>query len=264
MHEYFLLSEAAAPKAWNSDFFSDWKYRLTLSGDSLPGGVDITTALPGFPLPVRLTASNFPFGQAKGDGSDLVVSDGTGRLLAHQIERWDSTAGKAEIWIRVESLAATKADRKAVLHWGYEPASRPAAIPSAGSVFRAADGFIGAWHFNEGGADSTVNEASSRYAGRIRGAPPAGGRGSLRGEGMVAGGYILGSTRNYVNVSYNTAQDVGNSLTVAIWARLNPQDSIVKQLLASKWATGKREWHFHVHSNRSLEIEFGDTLGAIQ
>lgn len=258
--EYLLLSEAGTATAWNPDYFSAWKYRLTLAGDSLAGGPDLAAPLTGFPLPVRLDASNFNFGETGGDGSGIIVSDGAGRILAHRIERWDSLAGKAEIWIRMESLAAAKADRKAVIHWGREPAP----FPGDEGVFRADDGFIGAWHFNEAGADSSVVEAEGRYPGRLRGALPAGGRGPLRAEGVVAGGYILGSTRNYVNVSSQSAQDVGNTLTVAIWARLNPRDTVVKQLLASKWAPAKREWHFHIHPNRSLEIEFGDTLGAIQ
>lgn len=256
--QYYLLTEGKGPVAWNPDYFTAWAHRLPLAGDQLAPGT-LTAPLPGFPVPVRLSAPAFDFSQAKSGGADLVVSDGAGRILPHQIERWDSAGGKAVIWIRMESLAAATADRKAVLHWGRDSGS----APTVGRVFRREDGFIGAWHLSEQGNDSAVGEALSRYAGRLRGTVPAGGRAGLRGDGILAGGYRFGASRNWIHVPFDATLDVQRSFTVSVWARINNLDS-VKQIFASKWMVNKREWHFHMLPGRSLEIEFGDSLGQIQ
>jgi hypothetical protein len=263
---YFLLNDGQAVPALSVDYFSQWKYRETLDAAALGGVPELDGPLPGFPLPVRLTSADFDFSQALPDGSDLVVSDGAGHLLAHEIERWDAQNGKAEIWVRLDSLAAGAADRAITLHWG-----RGESVKRAGGagVFRGENDFIGAWHLNDRAPDRVVAEARGLYPGTLgcldAGDDPAKVR---SGEAVVAGGYRNGQLFTCVDVRHQTGLDVSSEFSLLAWGKSYHHDATHDQVLASKWDKNKREWAFTLLSDETLEIKFGDatgwTLGSVR
>src|ERR1700710_148819 len=61
-------------KAWWND---DWQLRKKITIDASAAGANITDAIGGAPVLIRLHIGNFRFGSAKDDGSDLrfVASD---------------------------------------------------------------------------------------------------------------------------------------------------------------------------------------------
>jgi hypothetical protein len=259
--KYYLLSETGASTLWNPDYLAGWKYSRTLDGDSLHTGADLPQPLAGFPALVRLSAANFDFAQARADGGDLAFSDTAGHLLPFEIERWDAAGKRAEVWVRMDAMAAAKKDRKVVMHWG-----NPSATPRSdgAGVFRASEGFIGAWHFLEtSGAE--VAEARGLFSGALTGPAPAGGYSALRNPaGAIGPALALGKTGDYAHFPNQAALDVTQTFTVSIWARLDAGAPARKQLMASKWQPNKREWHFAIQVDRTFEMEFGDTAGVIQ
>lgn len=260
--KYFLLTDSGTGSVWNPDYLAGWKYARTLDGDSLYTGADLAQPLSGFPVPIRLTAANFDFSQARPDGGDLAFSDAAGHLLPFETERWDAAGKRAEIWVRVDTLAAANSERMLRMHWG-----NPAAPyrSDATQVFLAADGVLDAWHFNEEPSIAFVPDARGLFAGVVAGPPSAGGYPSLRTpEGVVGPALALGKSGDYVHVPWRAALDVSTAFTVSIWARLDQPDNGRKQLLASKWQTARREWHLDIYSDRTFEIEFGDAAGNIQ
>jgi hypothetical protein len=263
---YYRLSETGPPVLWTPDYLSAWKYSRTLDGDSLYTGGDLAKPLIGFPILVRLSAPGFDFSQAAAGGSDLVFSDTAGRLLPFQIERWDAAAGRAEIWVRVDSLAAAKAGRKLRLHWGRS--DRPGMIPppfhsDGAKVFLPADGFKAAWHFNDTTA-AKVDDVWGTFPGTFTNPLPAEGAAGLRtSDGAVGPALRLGKTGAYVHVPYQAGLDVDQTFTVSVWAKLQLPDNGLKQVLAAKWMTGRREWHFDLQPNRTFELEFGGADGNI-
>ncbi|GEM_PF-3255115 len=263
---YSLLSETGPATQWNPDYLAAWKYARTWDGDSLYTGADMAKPLAGFPLLVRLAAPGFDFSQAAADGSDLVFSDATGRLLPFEIERWDAVAGRADIWVRLDSLAAAKADRKLRLHWGRIGGAGRIAPPyksDGAKVFLPAEGFLGAWHFNDDD-DANVVDARGAFTGSFTAPlPPEGAAGFRLRDGAVGPALRLGRTGSFVHVPYQAGLDVTQTFTVSAWARLQLPDNGTKQVLAAKWMTGRREWHFDIQPNRTFELEFGGADGAI-
>lgn len=120
--------------------------RDTLYLDALRGGV--SRPVPGFPLLLRLDSSWFPFHQAKPDGSDLLARSG-GNLLPMEIERWDSAAGRAEVWVRLD--VSDRDSLPVVLEWG----GAAGKLSRGSSVFRRGEGFQAVWHLGNG-ADATA------------------------------------------------------------------------------------------------------------
>ncbi|NOR47892.1 MAG: DUF2341 domain-containing protein, partial [Methanosarcinaceae archaeon] len=63
--------------------------------------------LTDFPVFVKLENSNFDFSNAQSNGEDIRFTNSSGTLLAHEIERWDSTSDEAEIWVKIPTLSNT-------------------------------------------------------------------------------------------------------------------------------------------------------------
>lgn len=256
---YFLLNDGAQGPVASTEWLSLWKHSKTFDNAALGGLPDFDDPLVGFPLPLRLSAPGFDFSQARPGGSDLVVTDAAGHVLSHEIERWDAQAGKAEIWVRVDTLPGPAAARGLTLHWG-----RADAAPlSAGSgVFRGEDGFIGAWHLNDRTADRKVLEARGLYDGTLDCLSPGDDASKVRtGEAVVAGGHRLGQVFACVDVSQQSGLEVSSEFSLMLWGKSYHHDATHDQVLASKWGKGKREWALTLLSDETLEIKFGDATG---
>src|SRR5580692_5659747 len=127
-----LLSSAWAGQArawWNND----WSYRKEIDFDLTPAGADISGPLTDVPVLVRLSLGNFQyFNDASPDGSDLrfVAADDKTPLKFH-IEKFDSQAQMALLWVRVPVLAGGAKTDKIYLYYGNKKAT--AAADAAGT-----------------------------------------------------------------------------------------------------------------------------------
>jgi hypothetical protein len=139
-----------------SEDYSTW-------GDSGRFHVDTRAAgasgsVSDFPLLIRLERSMFNF--AASTGLDLRVADARGKHLDYEIERWDPLEGKAEIWVRCDSLRLGDSAQYLTLYW-----NRPGATgrSDGAAVFDASDGYQGAWHLaREAGGPALFRDASGQ------------------------------------------------------------------------------------------------------
>lgn len=149
-----LLCPGISPAAGD---YSDWTRGTDVILNTSASGANVTSMVRNFPILVRLTAANFPFSQAGGDGRDIRFTKADGGPLPHQIERWDSTRALAEIWVRVDTIRASTAVQTLRMLWGN--VSAPDGSDGA-SVFRTADGFTAVWHLNASGTAARPNSVS--------------------------------------------------------------------------------------------------------
>jgi hypothetical protein len=124
------------------------------------GGVQITADLKNFPLLVKLDNTNFNFTEARGHGEDIRFKKPDGTPLSFEIERWDSLEGRAEIWVKVDTIHPFDNAQYIIMSWG----DRNAVDSSNGhSVFDTANAYLGVWHLNEGGTVQRKNSAQPLY-----------------------------------------------------------------------------------------------------
>ncbi len=140
--------------------------RLKIDAARIPGG--LTEALAGYPLLVRLGASNFDFTQARGGGEDIRFTRADGTRLPHQIEMWDAAGKTAAIWVRLDSLDRAGIDSSVTLHWGRVDAMDDS---RGDQVFDTARGFASVWHLGE--PATTAAGAYHDATGEAAGANPA-------------------------------------------------------------------------------------------
>lgn len=135
----------------------------TLAMDSV-ARVAPSSAVADFPLLLRLDSSNLDFSRSHLQGRDCRFSDRDGNPLAFSIESWDSTGGRASVWLHMDTVKT--AGNPVYLRMGADAGDTAAKPP----VFDAARGWIGVWHFTESASagqvavDSTQNRWSTRDA----------------------------------------------------------------------------------------------------
>jgi hypothetical protein len=120
--------------------YTEWAHSAPVRINS--GGL-LSKRVVGIPLLLRLTAADFDFSQARGDGSDVRFSSDAGRILPVHVQSWDSAGAAALVWIKVDTVSADTGAQRIRMHWGNSRA--PAAKASA---FDSGNGYVGVWHLD--------------------------------------------------------------------------------------------------------------------
>lgn len=94
----FFLAPLVEANGWLSGYYN----RIKIPIDA----TKVDAALSDFPVPIKLTSSNFDFSKANSDGFDFrfTAADGT-TLLKYERERHDSANSLAEYWVKVPSIS---------------------------------------------------------------------------------------------------------------------------------------------------------------
>jgi hypothetical protein len=147
----------AALAAVAQEDYSSWAHTkaITLNTAATGGGAGVTGSVGGFPVLVRLTAAQSEiFTQAKAGGADIRFRRLPGPHLPYQIERWDTAAKAAEIWVRLDTVLGANSTQTFNIYWG-----KPSAADSSrgAAVFDTGRGYQGTWHFAGNLADATRN-----------------------------------------------------------------------------------------------------------
>jgi hypothetical protein len=179
-----------------------------------PSGTGLAGVVRGFPLLVRLDAGGFDFAQASSDGRDVRFAGPSGNPLPLEIERWDRTAGLAEVWVRVDSVAWSGEAQYVTMHWG-----RDGAVPvSSGPAVFA--GHATVYH---------LAEAANEDPGGYRDASPGGNHATARGinkTALLEG--VAGMGKSFVGElgSLTAAVPAGiggdSGFTVSFWMKASP------------------------------------------
>src|SRR5690606_19319604 len=80
------------------------------------------------------------------DGADLRFSKTNDTILRYQIERWDATARRAEIWVKVDTVKGDDSAQSIRMFWGNAAA---ASESNAAAVFDSAAGYLDVWHLGD-------------------------------------------------------------------------------------------------------------------
>lgn len=125
-HWMLALASLLALSTHAADGFNaeDWKHKQKTLIDTTAEGVELKQGASQLPIALRLHTGNFPFAEAKPDGSDLRVTAGDGKTpLRFHIEKYDSANELAVVWVQQPKLSpAAKTDALTVL-WGNEKAT---------------------------------------------------------------------------------------------------------------------------------------------
>jgi hypothetical protein len=136
------VAEAASP-------YLEWQKRIKITLNTTQSGAYITKSVTNFPLLVRLTKVHFDsLNEAQSDGADIRFSDGAGKPLPYQIERWDSGKKLAEIWVLVPSILHNNQTQHIFMYWK-KTGGDAKSESSPEKVFTVSNDFKGVYHLAE-------------------------------------------------------------------------------------------------------------------
>jgi biopolymer transport protein ExbB len=221
-----MLGFVALGAAWGQDarawWNGDWAFRKEISFDLTLTGADIAGAPADVPILIRLSLANFQyFGDAKPDGSDFVFIGADDKTpLKHHIERFDSQAQIAFVWVRVARLTGGANTDKIYLYYGNKKATSgadPAGTYDSNQVL--------VYHF---GAAAGSPQDSTGYKSEPTTFTAEVNPASLIGAGAKFSGSQI------ISIPANGAVHLaaGKGLTVSAWVRFQASqpDAYVAQL----------------------------------
>jgi biopolymer transport protein ExbB len=205
---------------WNGD----WSFRKEITFDLTATGADIAGSPTDVPILVRLSLGNFQyFGDAKSDGADLrfVAADDKTPLVYH-IERFDSQAQIALVWVRVPRLTGGAKTDKIFLYYGNKNAPSGADAPGTYDVHQ-----VLVYHFGAAkGAPQDVTAYKSEPATFNAEVDPA----SLIGAGVKFAGAQSISIPASGAVHLASAKGFTLSSWIRIQAAQPPSQAYIAQL----------------------------------
>jgi hypothetical protein len=139
-----------------------WTHCRTIVLNTSASGAGVSGNVVGFPVLVRLTKADFNFSQALPGGADLLFTGAGGTALPSAVERWDTGAGNAEVWVRVDTVFGNDSGQSIQMYWGN---TAPPASESGSAVFDTANGFGGVWHLGDSGADTVRDATANGFSG---------------------------------------------------------------------------------------------------
>jgi hypothetical protein len=187
----------------DANWLTGWSHRRQLT---VNGGL-VSEALTDFPLVVKLDSSFFDFNNAKTNGEDVrfTSSDGT-TLLKYEIERWNKTAGKAELWVKLPSISSG-GNTTFYIYYGNAGAS-DAQDPT--NVWDS--NFMMVQHLEEPSGtvtDSTSHGNNGNYSGVA---------GDV--EGKIDGADGFDGVNDYVFVPHSNSLNFGTGpFTISLWVK---------------------------------------------
>jgi hypothetical protein len=197
--------------SFENENYSAWPHSRRLYLNTTAAGAGVAGNVDDFPVLVRLDEGNFDFSQSA--GKDIRFSDMKGKRLRYEIERWDSAAAQAEIWVRVDRVQGNSSSQFLTLYWGLPGAED---FSDGKLVFAGDAGFAGAWHLAESAPDTTADDLYQDATGY----DPASDRtASADRSGVIGHGAGFGGT-DYIEVPVaNPLLQPNSAVTASAWMR---------------------------------------------
>ncbi len=210
--------------------FADWKNSGSLCILTTPDGADLPSiaVVENFPLLVRLDRGFVDFRQLQSKGEDLRFS-ADGKSLPYQIEEWDSSTGRASIWVRMPKIVGNT--RQLIqMHWGNANAMNES---NATSVFNKSNGYASVWHMSEpvvddAGGTLSKDQGTTTTTGIIGQARHlAGNQGIFGGDKII--GYPSGTGPMSTEAWFRAEQTNG---TVLAWGEEKRPSKVMMNFLS--------------------------------
>jgi hypothetical protein len=173
--------------------YSSFKYSKKIFLNTGYDGANIFGIVYNFPVLLRLTKNNFNFSEAQANGSDIRFIKPDNTVLPYEIERWDAANGKAEIWVKVDTIYGNGTVNSFNMYWGN--ASAPSASSGA-TVFDTTAGFAAVLHLTTNCKDATINNNSGTNYGALDTEGIIGNSKKFNGSDSIQIAGLLGSPAN--------------------------------------------------------------------
>jgi hypothetical protein len=203
---------ASAPRA----DYGQWSWSRDILFNTSPSGAAVASDQTGFPVLIILGSQEADVFTQSPAHADLRFAKPDGTPLPFQVESWDATAHKAEIWVGMDTVKGGRIDQKIRMYWG-----RAGALDSSSgkAVFGSKSGYLGVWHMEAGIPDASVNAIAATDSGT---SAEAGGRigAARRFENPEA----YATSGKYIALGNPAALNIAGKITFEAWIKWARRD----------------------------------------
>lgn len=204
----FSLGVLAVPDA-DAWWDGKWKQRKKVQFDASTKGADIKENLTDIPVLIRLHTGNFSFSNAKADGADLrFVSADDKSPLKYHIEKFDSKAEIALIWVKVPRISGGSNQDSIWMYYGN--ASAPDGQESGGTYDVNQ---VAVYHFSEKDGNPRDATAYGNHAASFSG--------KLGLPAIIGNGIQFGGSGQQMTIARATSLNFAKGFTFSAWVRFN-------------------------------------------
>lgn len=263
---YFWLTGQGDLEPWYIEDYMDWGHSLSIPVDK--AGLSGAQGYPmmDFPYLVRL-GPGFDFTQVRDRGLDLRFASPGGRRLDYFVETWDPAAGKAEIWVRLDSLQAGAPDSMKMF-WG-KPDAPNQSFPFTPLNREAGYGALSirqltrtVWLFDDNAATALVKDQRETYPGRFtRLTSDVEATRDHSVPGIAGRALTLDGISDRITVDAHPSLDYPK-FTLCLWARSDSAALTGKRFLVAKGTGGNRQWRLALGPAGNLELSVGTEASA--
>jgi biopolymer transport protein ExbB len=200
-----VLSLPHSAQAW---WNGDWAYRKKISLNTSASGLETKSPLDQVPILVRLHSGNFPFLDAKEDGSDIrFVANDDKTPLKYHLELFDSANELALAWVQLPKLSPGATAEYIWIYFGHQGIS---AGDDAKATYAVSDTLV--FHLNEKSGspkDATAYSNNAAQSNAVLGTP-----------GLIDGGASFnGSAKISLNASPSLSVAAANGFSFSAWVK---------------------------------------------
>lgn len=175
--------------------------------------------------------------RARADGADLFFTASDGTPLAHEIQRWDRTAGGLGAWVRVPELS-NATPTTIYLRYG-DATGAPAPAPA--TAFSAS--FAAVWHLEDTLSEPIIAEATGTRTGSAVNLAPTQQRPAKLGGGIAF-------TGGKDEITFENPLSGGGSHTISLWiSQSNTTDDDALVVLGAPSCGASRWFHSRFKTN---------------
>lgn len=224
----FEISDIQLNPGETKKLYAPWLSSKKIHINTTLSGADVSEDVYGFPILIRLNATNFNFSSAQNDGSDIRFTKPDNTMLPYEIERWNAASQLAELWVKVDTIFGNDSTQAIIMNWGNPDAANKSSSPA---VFDTANGFQGVWHLGESGNTIAKDATGNHYDGTPSDTVPLG------AEGTIGPCRSFNGSSNYLRMN-GTADSKLNFpengiYTISAWAYVDTLDN-GSRLIAGK------------------------------
>jgi Concanavalin A-like lectin/glucanases superfamily/Domain of unknown function (DUF2341) len=219
------------------------------------GGAAVSEDIFAFPLLIRLSGNNFDFTQFKTAGSDLRFTKSDNTILPFEIERWDTTAQNAEIWVKVDTVHGNNSSQFIVMSWGATSTYLTSNNPR---VFDTTNGFRGVWHLGEEASGVGTKQLYKDATGRCSGDDYIS---ATDRSGIIGYGHAFDGIDDFIPLNHGVTNLSQSDLTIALWISIQDSAGTILSKLDTldKWSDGCSSFYFGDGTNTQHNTSLNGT-----
>jgi len=202
----------------------------------------------GFPVLIKLDATNIDYSKTQNAGQDLRFADTDGALLPYQIENWDET-GTSYVWVRVPKIDASSSTDSILMYYG-NPTAPDAQNPAA--VWDST--YAAVWHLGSSVADSTANGNNGVN------------NGSVVTQGLIGSASQFDGT-SWIEVATSPSLELNGQATFEAWVKLGPIVNDYTRIIDKKpvWSdTQGYDFEYHPGFGFASSLGSGDDFSRAE